>query len=130
MTNQKSTKDTMRTAATGTTIAGIRVPKLLDEELLLSAVEVAEGVDEVLVDEAEARAALLLASAACREENCDESVTRKTSVWVVRNVVAGCEIVSCIVLVKDVKMGCVPPSVARTVLGVPTLWPGVNLVEA
>lgn len=126
MMNQKSTKDMMRIAATGTTMAGIKVPKLLDEESLLAAVEVAAGADEDLVDEVEARAALALDSDACREENCAESVTRMTSVWVVTNVVTGCTIVSCIVLVNEVKS--VPPSVAMTVFVVAPAWPGPVMI--
>lgn len=51
--NQNMTKEIMRIAAMGTTMAGINVVRLFEEELLVADVdvEVAEAADEALVVE-------------------------------------------------------------------------------
>lgn len=74
MMNQKSAKEAIKTTTTGTTIAGMRVPTLLDDEDLAA-------VEEVLLAEVEAEAAVLVSFAltldmdARMEEYCAESVT-------------------------------------------------------
>lgn len=52
MMNQNTPNDMMRIAATGTTIAGIKVSRLFDEDDVAAAVEVPDVTEEVFAEEA------------------------------------------------------------------------------
>lgn len=99
----------MRTAATGTTIAGIRIPRLLDEDDLAAAVDVSEEASDVFA--AEVAATLLgTSSETWSEESCAESVTGIVWTSLVVYVVTSCVTGSSTVRVIVVKAGFVPPS--------------------
>lgn len=51
MMNQNTPNDMIRIAATGTTIAGIKVPRSSDEDELAAAIEVSDDVEEAFAEE-------------------------------------------------------------------------------
>ena len=112
--NQKTPKDTMRTAATGTTMAGIKVPRLFDEDDLAAAVDVSADAELVVAAEV---ATLLLAfvSETPNEDSCAESVTVTVTALVVAKVEAGCVTVSSNERIIVVRAEFEPPSAVITV---------------
>jgi len=83
----------MKTAATGTMIAGIKVPRLFDEDDLAAVVDVSEEAGDVFA--AEVGASLLATVAeAWNADSCALSVIKIVWSLVVIKVEAGCATVS------------------------------------
>jgi len=99
----------MSTVATGTTIAGTKVPRLSDADDLVVGVDVSADTEVVFAAVIEA-SLLALVSEVSNEDSCAASVTVTVTALVVANVETGCVTVSSIELIIVVRAESDPPS--------------------